>query len=272
MKDLTTIGGQRASRLGLGGTPNMEPGCVPAAREAGLNWFFFYNLSFDGLIGPLGELAGQDRDNLIIATGTEARDEASVEDAYEQALRRLGVETIDVFFVEYLSPKDDIDALLAQGGLFDLLSEWQRDRRIRYVGATCHNRDLAVRLIIDARVDVLMHRYNMAHRGAEEKALPAAQAKGVPVVAFTATRWGTLLEGHAKWKGAIPTAADCYRYTLAHPAVRLAITAPRTITQLEQNLTALTSETPTADQLENWRSYGSLIYGRGNDAFDTEWP
>ncbi len=272
MGDLTTISGKPASRLGLGGTPDMEPGCVPTAWDAGLNWFFFYNLSFDGLIDPLGELAGQHRDDLIIATGTESRDVASIEDTYEQSLQRLGVDTLDVFFVEYLNPNDNIDALLARGGLLDLLCEWRRDGRIRYVGATCHDRDLAVRLTADDRVDVLMHRYNMAHRGAEEKALPAAQAKGVPVVAFTATRWGTLLEGHAEWQGPIPSGADCYRYTLAHPAVRLAMTAPRTVAQLGENLAALIEPPPSAEQLQNWRSYGSLVYGKGTDAFDTEWP
>ncbi|HJP29114.1 MAG: aldo/keto reductase [Candidatus Latescibacteria bacterium] len=272
MRDLTTIAGSPVSRLGLGGTPDMEPGCVRATWDAGVNWFFFYNLSFDGLIEPLGDLARQHRDDLIIATGTEARDVAAVEDVFAQSLRRLGVDTVDVFFVEYLNPKDDVDALLAQGGLFDLLSEWRRNGRIRYVGATCHDRDLAVRLTTDSRVDVLMHRYNMAHRGAEEKALPAAEVAGVPVIAFTATRWGTLLEGHAQWQGAVPSAADCYRYALAHPAVRLAMTAPRTVKQLEQNLTALTAPTPSAVQLDSWRSYGSLVYGKGADAFDTDWP
>ena len=42
------------------------------------------------------------------------------------SLRRLGVDTVDVFFVEYLNPKDDVDALLAQGGLYAALWNLQQ--------------------------------------------------------------------------------------------------------------------------------------------------
>jgi hypothetical protein len=50
----------------------------------------------------------------------------------------------------------------------------------------------------------------------------------IPVIAFTCTRWGTLLKGHPNWQEAPPTAADCYRYVLGHEAVSLAL-QPRRI-------------------------------------------
>ncbi len=48
-----------------------------------------------------------------------------------------------------------------------------------------------------------MHRYNMAHRGAEDRVLPAAVAFEIPVIAFTCTRWGSLLEMSSRlgWRG-----------------------------------------------------------------------
>ena len=85
-----------------------------------------------------------------------------------------------------------------------------------------------MKLVESGRVDVLMQRYNMAHRGVEEVVLPAAQAAGVPVVAFTCTRWGSLLEGHRDWSGPLPSAADCYAFALRNPAVGVALTAPAT--------------------------------------------
>ncbi|MHC5722699.1 MAG: hypothetical protein ACYT04_35050 [Nostoc sp.] len=119
--------------------------------------------------------------------------------------------------------------------------------------------------------DVLMHRYNMAHRKAEEDVLPAAQKAGIPVVAFTCTRWGTLLKGDHNWHGKLPTAADCYRYALNHPGVRLALTAPKTRQQLEENLAVLHAPKIEAQKIAKWHSYGNLIYGTGQDAFDTQW-
>ena len=55
-------------------------------------------------------------------------------------------------------------------------------------------RSLAKQLAEDPRVEILMHRYNMAHRKAGEEVFPSAIRSKTPVVAFTATRWGTLME------------------------------------------------------------------------------
>jgi hypothetical protein len=41
-------------------------------------------------------------------------------------------------------------------------------------------------------LDLLMARYNMAHTQAERTLFPLAVARGVPVVAFTSTRWNSL--------------------------------------------------------------------------------
>ena len=152
-----------------------------------------------------------------MATGSESRNLKTVRNYLDQARRQLGVDVVDIFYAEYVSPGDDMETLLGAGGVFDELHRWKADGLIRYVGATTHNRPMAVELIESGRIDVLMHRYNMAHRGAEEQVLPAALNAGVPVVAFTCTRWGSLLTGHQDWEGPVPTAADCYQYVLHHP-------------------------------------------------------
>ena len=118
-----------------------------------------------------------------------------------------------------------------------------------------------------------MHRYNMAHRGSEEAVLPKAEALGIPVVAFTCTRWGSLLDGHEDWDSEVPKAADCYRYVLNHPSVRVALSAPATEAQLRENLQAFsTGLGSTPKQISDRESYGRLVYGKGTDAFETRWP
>jgi aryl-alcohol dehydrogenase-like predicted oxidoreductase len=119
--------------------------------------------------------------------------------------------------------------------------------------------------------DVLMHRYNMAHRKAEADVLPNAHKAGIPLVAFTCTRWGSLLTKHPNWQTQPPTAADCYRYVLHNPAVSLALTAPKTQQQLEENLNVLHTPPLSPEELTNWQEYGDLVYGTGQDAFDTQW-
>lgn len=272
MPQPNTLSGLPASRLGLSVSPEMDPGCVAAAWSGSVSWFFLYDLEGGAPVAALADLLRRHREDVVVATGTQERDPATAAQDLDAACRRLGVDSIDAFFAEYLSPEDDLDALLASGGLFDTLAEWRGAGRIRYVGASCHSRPLATRLSASGRIDLLMHRYNMAHRGAEGEVLPTALRRGVPVVAFTCTRWGSLLRRPRSWREPSPTAADCYRFALAHPAVRVALTAPLTAVHLQQNLEALSVPPPDAEELERWRRYGAQVYGKGTDAFDTDWP
>lgn len=258
------------ARLGLAGHPDSDPRCVPAALEAGVNLFFFYNLGFTGLVDGLAGLSG--RRDVFVATGSESRDPAEVEDYLSQVEERLSTDSVDLFFAEYVHPGDDVDRLLDDDGVVGLLHRWKAEGRIRRVGATAHDRPLAKRLVDSGRIDVLMHRYNMAHRGAEEAVLPAALTQRVPVVAFTCTRWGQLPAGHDRWSGPVPSAADCYRFALRHEAVQVALTAPGSLEELQANLAALRAPEPTEAEIAAWRAYGDVVHGSGRDEFETRWP
>ncbi|MDZ8139009.1 MAG: hypothetical protein RM049_27520 [Nostoc sp. DedQUE04] len=48
-------------------------------------------------------------------------------------------------------------------------------------------------------------------------------------------------------------------------------TAPKTRQQLEENLAVLHAPQIEAQEIANWQEYGNLIYGTGQDAFDTQW-
>ncbi len=149
---------------------------------------------------------------MIVASGSGSRKRGTLVSARRKILEGLGIETLDIFFAEYINPSDDFDAIFGEKGVLDELIRWKAEGTIRYVGATAHDRTLARRLAADPRVDVLMHRYNMAHRKSADDVFPAAQSAKTPVVAFTATRWRSLLESHAGWSGPPPSAVDCYRY------------------------------------------------------------
>jgi aryl-alcohol dehydrogenase-like predicted oxidoreductase len=126
--------------------------------------------------------------------------------------------------------------------------------------------------VADSRVDVLMHRFNIAHRKAAHEVFPAAAKAQTPIVAFTATRWGTLLQPCANWYGPPPAASDCYRYCLAQPSVRVVLTAPRSLAELEQNLDVLELPRMNKRRRNHWQRFGDLVYGAGKGAFETSWP
>lgn len=267
--DIVTQKGQPASFLGLAGNDKIEKSCVPVAFAAGVNYYFFYQLSYNNLLEELKPLLRDRREEIIVATGSQSRDLKELRQDLDKVRHYLDIDVVDVFFAEYLSLSDNVEQVRS---LLNELHIWKQTSLIRYVGATTHNRPLALELIESGRCEVLMLRYNMAHRKAEEQVLLAAQQVEIPVVAFTCTRWGSLLKGHPNWHAQVPRAADCYRYALRHSTVRLALTAPQTLKQLEENLSVLDSPqlSPEAEVL--WQKYGDLIYGKGQDAFDTQWP
>ena len=72
--EITTLSSRPASPLGLAGSPNMDPDCARLAHGAGVNYFFFYNLSFGALIKGLKPLLAERREEIVVATGSESRD------------------------------------------------------------------------------------------------------------------------------------------------------------------------------------------------------
>lgn len=269
---ITTLVGAPASPLGLAAHPQQDPRCIARAFGRGINYFFFYSPAHADFIHALRPLLDRHREAVVVATGSGARKRSSLRATRKKILTLLGAETVDIFFAEYIHPGDDPAAIFGDGGVLDELTAWKAEGRIRYVGATAHDRPLARQLAVDPRVDVLMHRFNMAHRKAATEVFPAAIEAETPVVAFTATRWGSLVEPRDGWPGESPTAADCYHYCLAQPAVQIVLTAPKSLAELRENLMVLDSPAMSDDQRVQWERFGDLIYGRGGDAFETEWP
>jgi aryl-alcohol dehydrogenase-like predicted oxidoreductase len=269
---LSTLNGKPASCLGLAAAPKQDPRCVVRAFAGGINFFFFYGPANKAFIAELASLVRRDRKDIIVATGSGSRRLEGLRTARRKFVKLLGTEMIDVFFIEYVHPGDNPDRIFGKNGVIDELQLWKENGWIRYVGATAHDRSLAKQLAADPRVDVLMHRFNMAHRKAAREVFPTAANMETPVVAFTATRWGTLLEPHANWPGPPPTASECYRYCLADPSVHVVLTAPRELAELEQNLDVLESPRMTTRECARWQRFGDLVHGQGSGAFETDWP
>jgi aryl-alcohol dehydrogenase-like predicted oxidoreductase len=107
-----------------------------------------------------------------------------------------------------------------------------------------------------------MIRYNAAHCRAEREVFPIAQQMQIPVVTFTGLRWKALLHGTPDDPAGFtpPSGADCYRFCLAHPAVAVALMAPRNRAELEDNLRLL-DDWRAADTVEReqLRAHGERV-------------
>jgi aryl-alcohol dehydrogenase-like predicted oxidoreductase len=253
----------------------MDERCVQAAFEGGVTYFFFYNLSFDSMVAGLRPLLQRRREEVFVACGSEEREPKALRRGLDRIRKALDVDHLDAFHAEYVSPADESEEVFGPDGALAEIRRWRDAGLVRCAAASVHSRTLALDLVGSGRVELLMTRYNMAHRGAEERVFPAALKAGIPVVSFTCTRWGSLLRHPTEWSPdrPVPTAADCYRFVLNHPAVRVALTAPGTVKRLYENLSVLRDGPDISpEQFKTWEEYGRLVYGDGKGAFETRWP
>src|SRR5262249_2112376 len=138
----------------------------------------------------------------------------------------------------------------------------QRDGRVRLIGLTSHQRPLAAEIAQSGLLDLLMIRYNAAHRGAETEVFPITDALGLPVVAYTGLRWGALLRATPDDPPgySVPGAPAWYRFMLKAPSVTVALMAPENRVELEEDLTVLSAPGPlSANEYEQLAAHGQRV-------------
>ena len=131
----------------------------------------------------------------------------------------------------------------------------------RFLALSSHNRRLFPKLAEEDIFDIFHIRYNAAHRGAESETFSYLEGDNRPgIVSYTATRWGQLLQEKNMLPGeSAPTASDCYRFVLSHPAVDVCMTGPKNLQQMREALRTLDLGPLGGDELERMRKIGDHI-------------
>jgi aryl-alcohol dehydrogenase-like predicted oxidoreductase len=177
-------------------------------------------------------------------------------------LARLRTDYLDVLTFYYVEEPCEWQQLVGPGGALEYCSAARRDGLVRRLGLTTHQRSLAAEVAGAGRLDLLMVRYNAAHRGAEREVFPVADAMGMPIVAYTALRWGALLHPTPDDPPGflVPPAPSWYRFLLQSPSVAVALMAPNDRGELEEDLAVLDSPGPLpAEVYENLAEHGRRV-------------
>jgi predicted aldo/keto reductase-like oxidoreductase len=228
-------------RLGLAtrGNTHLRMEDVEHAISRGVNYLNWCGHP-DGLSRAVARL-GSARSRIVVAAQFQARSARDADREFASMLGELNTGYIDVLTLYYVESQAEWDELIAPGGAWEYLVEQKWGGRVKMIGLTTHQRPLAAQWAPSGKLDLLMVRYNAAHRGAEREVFPIAQQQGIPVVTFTGLRWKALLAHTAEDPPGFspPSAVECYRFCLANPAVAVALAAPGNRSELDQDLTLL---------------------------------
>ena len=234
-------GGPRVLRLGLStrGNTHLSSSDVGLAMDGGINYLNWCGYE-DGLSRAVARLSREEREKVVVACQFSARTAATAERELAEVLQTLDTDYLDVPTFYYVESEPEWEEICSPGGSLEYLTRAKEEGRIRMVGLTSHQRHLAARWAGSGLLDLLMIRYNAAHRGAEKDVFPVTQQLDIPVVAFTCLRWRHLLEPlPGDSADQVPPATEWYRFALANPAVGVVLMAPNGREELLQNLSLL---------------------------------
>ena len=258
----STLGrtGRRVFRLGLSASYRPGRDAIVSAIDHGVNYFFAYG--FDSqMLKTLRDVFKTRRDELLVATGgyNWILWRSNLRRALESRLRQLRTDHIDVFmFLGVMKPEQFPESVREE------MVRFREEGKVRAIGISTHDRKLAGRLARDGALDLLMVRYNAAHRGAETDIFPYLKAHDPGIVCYTATRWSFLLRPAKGWpkERPIPTAGLAYRFVLANPHVDVVLSAPTNAAQLAENLAEIEKGPLTDEEMNLMREYGDAVHAQ----------
>ena len=250
------------SRLGLAtrGNTHLTQDDVWRALQAGINYWNWCGHD-DGMAAAARELGSRRRD-VMVAIQLESRDKEGAQRELEQNLSRLRIDHIDVVTFYYVEHRTEWQEILGVRGALLAMKQAQEQGAVRMIGLTTHQRQMGEEVLRSHQLDLLMVRYNAAHRSAETSLFPIAQELETPVVTFTSLRWKGLLHSTPEDPPNFipPTAPDWYRLVLSHPAVSVALMAPDNRKELQDNLSLLDDwRPPTQPEREALFQHGERV-------------
>ena len=246
-------------RIGLGSSFGIGAGDVELAYDHGINYFYWGSIRRPAFGEGIRRLAQRSRDRIVVALQSYARWPAGLlTHGVERGLQRLRLDYADVLVLGWYNQRP------AQA-ILDAALELRARGRVRYLMMSGHNRPFFPEIARENLFDLLMVRYNAAHRGAEQDVFPLLpdDERRPGTCAYTATRWGTLLDAKRLPSGErVPSAGDCYRFCLTHPAVDLVLCGPANTDHVREACRALDKGLLDADELAWMRRVGDYVYRR----------
>jgi aryl-alcohol dehydrogenase-like predicted oxidoreductase len=208
-----------------------------------------------GMRSAIRELvAAGRRDELVVVLQSYSRWPWLLESMLTRELRALGLDHADVLLLGWHNDTPS-------AGLLERVVRLQEKGMFRHLALSGHRRPAFVDFAADPRYEILHIRYNAAHPGAERDIFPHLSPERRPgTVAYTATRWGSLLSARKMPPGEAPLRGrDAYRFVLSNPDFNVCMTGPKNAAELEEALAALDEGPLSAEEMARVRRIGEFV-------------
>jgi aryl-alcohol dehydrogenase-like predicted oxidoreductase len=245
--------GLQVSALGIASSYGVGARDVERAFEGGVNLFLWGSRRRSDFGRGLKSLSRSHRDRVVIGVQSYTRAAWMMRFSVESALRALGTDHVDLLGLAWWNASPPLRILDAARKLRDA-------GKVRHILVSMHHRPAFESIVTDPEYEAIMVRYNAAHPGAEREVFPHLPAARPGVVAFTATRWGALVDPRLT-PPSLPTprASDCYRFALTNPNVDACLSGPKDSAELDEGLATLARGPMDEEELAWMRRVGAGV-------------
>jgi hypothetical protein len=237
-----------------------EPEVVPAAYDAGVNFFFISGdlhwPLYDGVrrgLEMLLDRGGSIREDIVVSVVSYLDLPIFQALQFHEVINSVrGLKRVDLLIA---------GAVWNEHNLYARLDPMLRARSSAYlgssaVGASFHHRRSALSGINSNLIDIGYIRYNTAHPGAGMDTLPFLRPDRVGLVynfksvlsQVTPERFARMGLDDRYW---LPRPVDYYRFVLTHPSIDGVLCSPATVSQFDEFVSAL-KEPPLTQQEQDY--------------------
>jgi predicted aldo/keto reductase-like oxidoreductase len=185
------------SRVGFGGIPIQRLEEAEAIRvvqrclDLGVTYLDTAN-SYTTSEERIGKALAGRREQVVIGTKTAARDRDTAREHLELSLRRLHVESIDLWQFHNVSTPEVYKQVLGPGGAMET-ARWALEHGlVRHVGITSHSLETALEAVPSGLFETVQFPFNFVTNEAAEKLVPLAREHDVGFIAMKPMGGGML--------------------------------------------------------------------------------
>jgi predicted aldo/keto reductase-like oxidoreductase len=201
--------GLEVSRVGFGGIPIQrltEDEAVRVVRrclDLGVTFIDTANAytTSEERIGKALAGSSVQREQVVIATKTGARDEATAREHLELSLNHLQTDYIDIWQFHGVSTFEAYEQILGPGGAMEAAREALRAGKIRHIGVTSHSMDVALKMVPSGHFETIQFPFNFVTREPADELLPLAREHDMGFIAMKPFAGGMLDDANLaiKW-------------------------------------------------------------------------
>ncbi|MBU7018269.1 MAG: aldo/keto reductase [Theionarchaea archaeon] len=191
--------GLKVSRIGMGGIPIQRPTeeealkVVEHALDLGVT-FIDTALGYGTSEERIGKAIHGQRDEVIIATKTWARDKATALEQLELSLKRLNTDFIDIWQFHNISTFETYQQVTGPGGAMEAAQEALKNGSIRHIGVSSHALNVALKAVSSGQFEMILFPFNFVNNEAADELLQLARKYDIGFAAMKPFAGGRLTD------------------------------------------------------------------------------